>query len=70
MGTDAWRIFSKWLDRWRLEDEKFRPRGHKPSTQACFVADERDHLPDIKQLVEDVLAQPSRDAKSGQSVHQ
>ena len=50
------------------EDEKFRPRGHKPSTQACFVADERDHLPDTKQLVKDVLTQLSRDVKSGQSV--
>ncbi len=39
------------------EDEKFRPRGHKPSTQARFVTDEHDHSPDTKQLVKDVLAQ-------------
>ncbi len=41
------------------EDEKFRPRGHKPSTQARFIADERDHSPDTKHLVKDVLAQLS-----------
>ncbi len=41
------------------EDEKFRPQGHKPSTQARFVADEHDHSPDTKQLVKDVLAQLS-----------
>ncbi len=29
-------------------DEKFRPRGHKPSTQGRFVTDERDHSPDTK----------------------
>ncbi len=52
------------------EDEKFHHRGHKPSTQARFVADERDHSPDTKQLVKDVLAQLSRHAKSGQSVRQ
>ncbi len=52
------------------EDEKFRPQGHKPSTQARFVADERDHSPDTKQLVKDVLSQLSRDAKSSQSVRQ
>ncbi len=45
------------------EDENFRPRGNKPSTQARFVAD-------TKQLVKDVLAQLSQDAKSGQSVRQ
>ena len=45
------------------EDEKFCPRGHKPSTQACFITDEHDHLSDIKQLVKVVLAQLSRDAK-------
>ncbi len=50
--------------------KSFVPRGHKPSTQARFVADERDHLPDTMQLVKDVLAQLSRDARSGQSVHQ
>ena len=64
MGTDIWRIFSEWLDRWSQcvqEDEKFRPRGHKPSTQARFVTDVRDHSPDTKQLVKDVLAQLSRD---------
>ncbi len=33
------------------EDEKFRPRGHKPNTQERFVTDERDHSPDTKQLV-------------------
>ncbi len=43
------------------EDQKFRPRGHKPSTQARFVIDERDHSPDTKQLEKDVLAQLSRD---------
>ncbi len=52
------------------EDEKFCPGGHKPSTQACFIADEHNHLPDTKQLVKDVLAQLSRDVKSGQSVCQ
>ena len=50
------------------EDEKFHPPGHKPSTQALFVADERDHSPDTKQLVKDLLAQLSRDFQSGQSV--
>ncbi len=51
------------------EDEKFHPRGHKSSSQARFIADERDHSPDTKQLVKDVLAQLSRDVKSsGQSV--
>ncbi len=50
------------------EDEKFRPRGHKPSTQAPFITDEREQLPDNKQLVKDVLARLSRDVKSGQSV--
>ncbi len=50
------------------EDEKFRRRGHKPSTQACFVTDERDRMPDTKQMVKDVLAYLSRDVKSGQSV--
>ncbi len=48
------------------EDEKFRPRGHKPSTQA----DNRDHSPYTKQLVKDVLAQLSQDVKSSQSVRQ
>ena len=52
------------------EDKNFRPRGHKPSAQTGFIADERDHLPDTKQLVKDVLAQLSRDAKSGHSVRQ
>ncbi len=47
------------------EDEKFRPRGHKPSIQAHFVADERDQLPNTKQLVKDVLAHLSWDVKSG-----
>ncbi len=41
------------------EDEKFHPRGHKPSTQARFVTDERDHSPDTKQLAKDVLPQLS-----------
>ncbi len=50
------------------EDEKFHPRGHNRSTQARFVADERDHSPDTKQLVKDLLALLSRDVKSGQSV--
>ena len=50
------------------EDEKFRPRGHKPSTQARFIADQHDHLPDSKQLVKDVLTQLSPDVQSGQSV--
>ncbi len=38
------------------------------ATQACFIADERDHSSDTKQLVKDVLAQLSRDVQSGQSV--
>ncbi len=38
------------------EEEKFRPWGHKPSTQARFVTDEGDQSPDTKQLVKDVLA--------------
>ncbi len=50
------------------EDERFCPRGHKPSTQAHFVTDERDQSPDTKQLVKDVLAQLSRDRRSSQSV--
>ncbi len=50
------------------EDEKFHPRGHKPSTEACFVADERAQLPGTRHLVKDVLAHLRRDVKSGQSV--
>ena len=51
------------------EVEKFHPRGHKHSTQARFVADERDQSPDTKQLVKDMLEYLSQDAKPGQSVH-
>ncbi len=50
------------------EDEKFHPRGHKPNTQACFVADEHDQSPNTKQLVKDMLVHLIRDVKSGQSV--
>ncbi len=50
------------------EDEKFHPRGHKPSTQARFVTDEHDQLPGTKQLVKDVLAHLSRYGRSSQSV--
>ncbi len=42
------------------KDEKFCPRGHKPSTQARFVTDKRDQSPDTKQLVKDVLAHLGR----------
>ncbi len=50
------------------KDEKFHPQGQKPSTQARFVADERDQSPNTKQLVKDLLVHLGRDAKSGQSV--
>ncbi len=50
------------------DEEKFRPRGHKPSLQARFVTGKRDQSPDTNQLVKDVLAHLSQNSKSSQSV--
>ncbi len=50
------------------EEEEFRHRGHKHSSQARFVTDEHDQSPDTKQLVNDMLAYLGRDSKSRQSL--
>ena len=39
------------------EEEKRYSRGWKPTPQACFVTNERDHLPDTERLPKEVLAQ-------------
>ncbi len=72
MGIDVWRILSEWLDRWRLikRTKSSALEDTNPAHKHVSSQYELDHSPDTKQLVKDILAQLSRDVKSGQSVRQ
>ncbi len=46
------------------EEERHHSRGRKPSSQACFMSNERARSPDHKELVKEVLAQLGHGARS------